>query len=77
MQLHAVLEKLPKSDILNMNGDLNAMVGLDNPLLRHVLEKYVLGGCNDNRGRYLDFCSFHRLVIRYTLFQHRPYQKLS
>lgn len=72
-QSHVVLLSLiDKSD--TVMADLNAKVGSHNTLLRHVIAKNDLRDCNDNDRRYVDFCSFHLLVIR---FDSRTFQTVS
>lgn len=36
-----------------------------------------IGTRNGNAGKFVNFCSFHRLVIRGTLFEHRTCHKVS
>lgn len=43
--------------------DLNDEVGSDKTLLRHGMRGRALGDHDDNGERFLDFCSFHRLVF--------------
>lgn len=46
-----------------------------NNLLGHVIRKHCLGHRNDNGGKFVDFGSFHHLIIGGTLFGHRVCHK--
>lgn len=64
-------QHLSKGDIVIMTGDPNAKVGSDNTLLGHVTGKHNLCYCNNNFGRFVDFCYFHHLVVGGTLLEHK------
>lgn len=60
-ELHGVLGRLPKGDIVNTKGRS------DNTLL--VIRKHDPGDRNDNSGGFVNFCSIHRLLTGGTLFE--------
>lgn len=60
--LYAV-QIIPNDYIVIVRGNLNAKVGSDNTLPGNVMRKHGLGGRNDSGQMFLNFCSFHHLLV--------------
>ena len=65
--LQALLELVPKKDVLFIFGDWNAKVG--NQEIPGVTGKFDLGVQNEEGQRLIEFCQENTLVIANTLFQ--------
>jgi len=65
--LHDLLERTPKKDILFITGDWNAKVGSQE--IPGVTKKFGLGVQNEAGQRIIEFCQENTLVIVNTLFQ--------
>ena len=65
-----------KDDIIMVMGDLNAKVGQDNYMLKHVMGIHGIGARNVNGERFVDFCSANH-VIGGTIFQHKICHKVT
>ncbi|XP_051807750.1 craniofacial development protein 2-like [Acanthochromis polyacanthus] len=76
-QLQAVVDKIPKRDILILMGDLNARVGSDNAGREKEMGRNGLGVMNENGELFADFCAFNELTIGGTLFPHRRCHKAT
>lgn len=49
----------------------------DSTLLGHIIRKHLLGSRNNNSGRFVNLCSFHRLVIYGTTFEYKACHTVS
>ena len=76
-QLQAVVDKVPRRDMLILMGDLNAKVGSDNTGRDREMGKNGLGDMNENGKLFADFCAFNELTIGGTLFPHRRIHKVT
>ena len=65
--LHDLLERTPKKDVLFITGDWNAKVGSQE--IPGVTKKFGLGVQNEAGQRIIEFCQENTLVIVNTLFQ--------
>ena len=65
--LHDLLERTPKKDVLFITGDWNAKVGSQE--IPGVTKKFGLGVQNEAGQRLIEFCQENALLIAYTLFQ--------
>ena len=72
----AIYDKTPRGDIVMVMGDLNAKVGQDNYMLKHVMGIHGIGARNVNGERFVDFCSANH-VIGGTIFQHKICHKVT
>ena len=75
--LQTVIQKLPKRDIQVVMGDMNAKIGKDNDNWRGTMGKEDLGQMNENGLLFADFCTLNELIIRGTLFPHKPTHKAT
>ena len=76
-QLQAVVDKIPRRDMLILMGDLNAKVGSDNAGREKEMGRNGLGVMNENGELLADFCAFNELKIGGTLFPHRRCHKAT
>ena len=74
-QLQAVVDGVPKHDILIVMGDLNAKVGDKNEGYENIIGKHGFGARNENGERLVDFCGLNNLVVTGTIFPHRLIHK--
>ena len=75
--LHSELHKIPKHDLLMVNGDFNAKVGKDRRGYEDALGTEGIGDRNDNGNRLLECCINNELVVMGTQFQHKDIHKLT
>ena len=76
-QLQAVIETVPKHDMLLVIGDFNAKVGADNAGYERVMGREGTGVMNDNGERLVNLCEVNRLIVTGTLFPHKLKHKLT
>ena len=75
--LSSELHKIPKHDLLMVNGDFNAKVGKDRRGYEDALGTEGIGDRNDNGNRLLECCINNELVVMGTQFQHKDIHKLT
>ena len=75
--LQAVVEGIPKHDVVLVIGDFNARVGSNNGNRGNVLGRHWMGIISDNGERLCDFCEANRLTVCGTLFQYTNIHKLT
>ena len=75
--LQTVIQKLPKRDIQVVMGDMIAKIGKDNDNWKGTMGKEGLGQMNENGLLFADFCTLSELIIRGTLFPHKPTHKAT
>jgi len=76
-QLQAVVDKVPRRDMLILMGDMNAKVGSDNTDGKQVMGRHGISDRNENGEMLIDFCALNDLVIGGTLFPHRRCHKAT
>uniref|UniRef100_A0A023EEA0 Putative rte ele1 orf1-h 1e-60-j 4 n=1 Tax=Aedes albopictus TaxID=7160 RepID=A0A023EEA0_AEDAL len=76
-QLTAIVDKIPKGDILISMGDFNAKVGSDNSNYEHVMGRHGLGEMSENGELFAEFCGNNDMMIGGSLFLHRPLLKVT
>ena len=76
-QLQAVVDKVPRRDMLILMGDMNAKVGSDNTDGKRVTGQHGIGDRNENGEMLINFCALNDLVIGGTLFPHHRYHKAT
>nr|VZI26907.1 unnamed protein product [Spirometra erinaceieuropaei] len=69
-QLQALVERLPRHDLLIVAGDWNGRAGPGDPTTSH-LGRYRLDSRCENGERLLNFADRNRLLVTNTCFQHR------
>ena len=74
---YTLRNKVDKSDIVMLIGDLNAKVGDSNEGWETTMGKFGIGTMNDNGERFAEFCAEHKLMIGGTLFPHRNIHKVT
>lgn len=67
-QANAVHKMFHKDCMLSVMDELNVKIGSHNTLLGHLMEKHRVTDQNNNRERFVDFCSFYNFVIGEALF---------
>ncbi|BHF78245.1 hypothetical protein SprV_0602135700 [Sparganum proliferum] len=70
-QLQALVERLPRRDLLIVAGDWNGRTGPSDPTTSHLLGRFGLGSRCENGERLLNFVDRNRLLVTNTCFQHR------
>ena len=71
-QLEETIKKIPKKDILIVQGDWNAKVGPDSyRQWAGTVGRFSTGETNDRGLRLLEFAHSHRLTLANTLFPHK------
>ena len=75
--LQTVTQKLTKRDIQVVMGDMNANIGKDNDNWKGTMGKEGLGQINENGLLFADLCTLSELIIRGTLFPHKPTHKAT
>lgn len=73
MNLHQMLDDVPKKDAILIIGDWNANVGETTIIV--IIEKFGLGKRNEAEERLIDFCQENHMVIINTCFQ-QPQRRL-
>ena len=76
-QLQAVLDRVPRRDIVIVMGDMNAKVGSDNAGREHVMGTEGMGTINENGEFFVDFSEMNDLVIGGTVFPHGKINKVT
>ena len=76
-QLQATINRVPKTDLKIVMGDINAKVGEDNPERELIMGKHGVGELNENGELFRDFCIFNDVVIRGTVFPHKTIHKTT
>ena len=76
-QLQAVVDKIPRRDMLILMGDMNSKVGTDNTDREREMGQYGLGEMNNNGELLADFCATNSLVIGGTIFPHKRCHKAT
>ncbi|BHF76049.1 hypothetical protein SprV_0501914700 [Sparganum proliferum] len=76
-QLQALVERLPRHDLLIVAGDWNGRTGPGDPTTSHLLGRFGLGSRWENGERLLNFADRNRLLVTNTCFQHRKKHLLT
>ncbi|BHF72811.1 hypothetical protein SprV_0401588200 [Sparganum proliferum] len=77
LQLQALVERLPRRDLLIVAGDWNGRTGPGDPTTSHLLGRFGLGSRCENGERLLNFADRNRLLVTNTCFQHRKKHLLT
>ena len=75
--LQAVLDDIPRHDVMLLMGDFNAKVGSNNMNRERVMGRHGLGDLTDNGERLVGLCEENDLVVGGTLFAHKNIHKLT
>jgi endonuclease/exonuclease/phosphatase family metal-dependent hydrolase len=75
--LQAVLEDVPRHDVMMLIGDFNAKVGCANVDRERTMGRHGVGVMTDNGERLVNLCEENDLVIGGTLFAHKDIHKLT
>ncbi|BHF62735.1 hypothetical protein SprV_0200572100 [Sparganum proliferum] len=75
-QLQALVERLPRRDLLNVAGDWNGRTGPGDPTTSH-LGRFGLGSRCESGERLPNFADRNRLLVTNTCFQHRKKHLLT
>lgn len=75
--MEVTLHHVKQSDILILQGDLNAKIGDDNLGLKKVMGRHDLGTRNENGEMFIDLCVNYNLVIGGSLFLHKDIHKAT
>ncbi|BHF84662.1 hypothetical protein SprV_0902781300 [Sparganum proliferum] len=75
LQLKALVERLPRRDLLIVAGDWNGRTGRGDSATSHLLGRFGLGSRCENGERLLNFVDPNRLLVTNKCFHHR--QKTS
>ncbi|BHF73605.1 hypothetical protein SprV_0401668700 [Sparganum proliferum] len=70
-QLQALVDRLPRRDLLIVAGDWNGRTGPGDPTTSHLLGRFGLGSRCENGERLLNFADRNRLLVTNTCFRHR------
>jgi hypothetical protein len=73
--LQATIDKVPRSDVSIVLGDMNAKVGEDNSGREENMGKHGVGSLNENGELFADFCVLNNLVIGGSIFPHKRHHK--
>ncbi|BHF75255.1 hypothetical protein SprV_0501835100 [Sparganum proliferum] len=76
-QLQALVDRLPRRDLLIVAGDWNGRTGPGDPTTSHLLGRFGLGSRCENGERLLNFADRNRLLVTNTCFQHRKKHLLT
>nr|VZI44739.1 unnamed protein product [Spirometra erinaceieuropaei] len=76
-QLQALVERLPRLDLLIVAGDWNGRSGPGDPITSHLLGRLGLGSRCENGERLLNFADRNRLPVTNTCLQHRKKHLLT
>nr|VZI50567.1 unnamed protein product [Spirometra erinaceieuropaei] len=76
-QLQALVERLPRRDLLIVAGDWNGRTGPGDSTTSHLLGRFGLGSRCENGERLLNFADRNRLLVTNTCFQHRKKHLLT
>ncbi|XP_061164954.1 craniofacial development protein 2-like [Saccostrea echinata] len=75
--LHAVLNDIPRHDVMLLMGDSIARVGQINHNRRRVMGQHAVGDLKDNGERLISICEVNDFVIGGSLFAHKTIHKLT
>ena len=75
--LDSIVRSVPKKEALFIMGDFNARVGANSEAWPFVIGRHGVGKMNENGQRLLELCSFHKLAVTNTFFQHKKRHKVS
>ena len=75
--LDSIVRCVPSKEALFIMGDFNARVGADCEAWPSVIGHHGVGKMNENGQRLLELCSFHKLAVTNTFFQHKDRHKVS
>ena len=70
-KLQDTVQRVARSDLLIVMGDLNARVGDETDVWEEVLRRHGEEMCNENGKWLLQFSSEHNLLIANTWFPHK------
>ncbi|BHF78953.1 hypothetical protein SprV_0602207000 [Sparganum proliferum] len=76
-QLQALVERLPRRDLLIVAGDWNGRTGPGDPTTSHLHGRFRLGSRCENGERLLNFADRNRLLVTNTCCQHRKKHLLT
>nr|VZH89496.1 unnamed protein product [Spirometra erinaceieuropaei] len=76
-QLQALVERLPRRDLLIVAGDWNGRTGPGDSTTSHLLGRFGLGSRCENGERLLNFADRNRLLVTNTCSQHRKKHLLT
>ena len=77
-QQQAVMDKVPKQDIVILMGDINAKVGRDNRGKESVMGQHGADAIMNENGELLtDFCKANEMDIGASLFPHKECHKVT
>nr|VZI03823.1 unnamed protein product [Spirometra erinaceieuropaei] len=76
-QLQALVERLPRRDLMIAAGDWDGRTGSGDPTTNHLLGRYGFGSRCENGERLLNFADQNRLLVTNTCFQHRKKHLLT
>nr|VZI51359.1 unnamed protein product [Spirometra erinaceieuropaei] len=76
-QLQALVERLPRRDLLIVAGDWNGRTGPGDPTTSPLLGRFGLGSRCENGERLLNFADRKGLLVTNTCFQHRKKHLLT
>ena len=75
--LQAIVNTVPKRDILMIMGDLNAKVGSERLGRESEIGPHGIGTMNENGELFADFCAVNSMVIGGTFFPHKSCHKTT
>ena len=75
--LQAIVNTVPKRDILLIMGDLNAKVGSERLGRESEIGPHGIGTMNENGELFADFCAVNSMVIGGTFFPHKTCHKTT
>lgn len=76
-RLSAVLEEIPREELILMTGDFNAKVGTENAGFEDIMGKEGLSTRNENGELMQELCGMYQLKIGGTLFTHKDCHKIT
>ncbi|BHF65219.1 hypothetical protein SprV_0200822900 [Sparganum proliferum] len=76
-QLQALVERLPRRDLLIFAGGRNGRTGPGDSSNSHLLGRFGLGSRCENDEKLLNFAGQNRLLVTNTFFQHRKIHLLT
>jgi len=75
-QVHSIIDKVNKRDMLLLMRDMNAERGNSNYRMECVMGKESVGKMNENGAMLVDFCRKKYLIIGGSFFQHKEIYKI-